>query len=236
MRRPVDCQGERWAGDVRARRNTQAGGGFPSLRVVKRILRKLKGLSRGRRLALLALALCLAFLILSAAFIVVDGLTDEVGAADIAIIPGNTVEASGAPSSRLKARLDKAAEMYERGLVGNLFVSGGTGVEGFDEATVMKRYLVERGIPQERIFTDSEGVTTYHTARNAAVLMRGKGWTRALVVTQYFHVSRTKLALKRFGVSPVFSAHAEFFEPRDLYSTAREVFGYYSYMLRPFNP
>ena len=63
-------------------------------------------------------------------------------------------------------------------------------------------------------------------------MMREKGWRSALVVTQYFHVPRTRLAVERSGVAPVFSAHAQYFEPRDVYSIAREVIGYGAYLLR----
>jgi uncharacterized SAM-binding protein YcdF (DUF218 family) len=61
--------------------------------------------------------------------------------------------------------------------------------------------------------------------------MKENGWESAMVVTQYFHISRTKLALKRNGVSSVSSAHARFFELRDLYSIAREVVGFSAYLV-----
>jgi uncharacterized SAM-binding protein YcdF (DUF218 family) len=99
----------------------------------------------------------------------------------------------------------------------------------------MKQYLVKHGIPAESIFVDNGGATTWLTARYASGLMKQKGWKSALVVTQYFHVPRTTLAMRRFGVSQVFSAHAQFFELRDIYSTAREVVGYYSYLLKSYS-
>ena len=53
-----------------------------------------------------------------------------------------------------------------------------------------------------------------------------------IVVTQYFHVSRTKLAFRMCGVIDVHGAHANFFEARDAYSLVREFVGYYVYRLR----
>ncbi len=178
--------------------------------------------------------LALAFAI-SAILIVADGLSDDVKAADVAIVLGSKVEENGLPSARLRARLDKAVELYRQGLFPRVIVSGGFGSEGFDEAAVMKKYLVEKGLPEASVYVDSQGTTTHLTARNSAQLMKENGWRSALVISQYFHISRTKLALRRYGVSPVFSAHAEFFELRDLYSTAREVFGYGGYLLRSYN-
>ncbi len=184
-----------------------------------------------RVLLLLALPIMLAFT-LAAALIVADGLTDDIHAADVAIVPGNTVEKDGRPSARLRARLDQTVALYRQGLFPNVIVSGGVGSEGFDEAEVMKRYLVENGVPEGRIYADSGGANTYLTARNAARMMRENGWQSAMVVSQYFHVPRMRLAVQRSGVAPVFSAHAQYFELRDVYSLAREVIGYCSYFLR----
>lgn len=177
-----------------------------------------------------SLLLLLAFT-LSAALIVVDGLSDDIHAADVAIVLGNKVEKDGLPSARLRARLDKAIALYRQGLFPHVIVSGGVGGEGFDEAEVMKRYLIENGLPENRIFADSQGATTYLTARNASRMMKEKGWRSAMVISQYFHIPRTKLALKRYKVSPVYCAHAEYFELRDVYSIVREVMGYGRYYL-----
>jgi uncharacterized SAM-binding protein YcdF (DUF218 family) len=184
-----------------------------------------------RILLITALSIMLAF-ILSAALIVADGLTDDIHAADVAIVPGNTVEKDGRPSERLRARLDQTIALYRQELFPDVIVSGGVGSEGFDEAEVMKRYLVENGVPEGRIHVDGGGATTYLTAKNAARIMRENGWQSAMVVSQYFHVPRMRLALMSSGVSPVFSAQAHFFERWVLFSIAREVVGYGAYLLR----
>ena len=173
--------------------------------------------------------------ILTAAAIVWDGLTDELGVADVAIVLGNAVKADGQPSARLRARLEKAVELYESGFVRQIIVSGGVGREGHDEAVVMKHYLVERGIPESCVHVDSLGANTYLTARNASHIMQANGMTSAIIVSQYFHVPRARMALKRFGVSVVYSAHADIFELRDFYSTAREVVAFYVYLVRTYN-
>lgn len=193
-------------------------------------------MNRRTKKALLIPAVMLsASFLVAAALLVADGLRDEIHPADVAIVPGNTVERDGQPSARLRARLDKTLELYRGGLFGHVIVSGGVGGEGFDEAEVMKRYLVSRGVPEGRVIVDGGGATTYLTARNAAEAMRRNGWGSALIVTQYFHVARTRLAVESFGVRPVYSAHAEYFELRDLYSVAREVVGYGSYLARRYD-
>ena len=172
------------------------------------------------------------FVIVPAVLIVADGLSDEIHQADVAVVLGNTVEKNGNPSIRLQARLDKTIELYQNGLFPNIIVSGGFGSEGFDEATVMRQYLISRGIPENCIRVDSVGNTTALTAKNASQIMKQNNWQSAMIISQYFHISRTRLAFAHYGVNPIYSAHANYFELRDLYSIFREVIGYFSYILR----
>lgn len=174
-----------------------------------------------RRIILACAAVSLAF----AAWVIVlamSGLRDDLERTDVAVVLGSEVRADGRPSSRLAARLDKGGELYRRGLCSTIVVSGGVGASGHDEAAVMRDYLVRCGIPADQIVTDSAGINTSATARNVSELMRERGWTSVTVVTQYFHVPRTKWAFRRCGVARVCSAHAAYFELRDLYSTVRE--------------
>ena len=59
-------------------------------------------------------------------------------------------------------------------------------------------------------------------------------WRSVCVVTQYYHVPRSRLAMRRFGISPVYSVHARYFEWRDLFSICREVAGWAKYTLRRY--
>jgi vancomycin permeability regulator SanA len=170
----------------------------------------------------------------AAALIVWDGTHDELGRADLAVVFGNRVEPDGTPSTRLQARLDRALELYRQGWCRFILVSGGLGKEGHNEAVVMQHYLRDHGIPDEHIFLDPDGINTYHTARHTARLMREQGWQGVIAVSQYFHIPRTRLALSRFGIEPVYTAHARLIHWRDGYSIVREVVGWCYYALRPY--
>jgi vancomycin permeability regulator SanA len=164
--------------------------------------------------------------------IVTDGLSDENDHADIAVILGNKVNEDGTLSARLKARLDKGFELYKDHKVSMLMVSGGTGKEGQPEGAVMAAYLVKLGIPPENIITDNDGNTTYDTAVNFRRLTADSSYHSIVVVSQYYHISRSKLIFRKLGCENVTGAHADIFEARDLYSILREFFGYYSYLLK----
>jgi vancomycin permeability regulator SanA len=187
-------------------------------------------LQRLWRVVTIATATVLVVAFLASMLLVAAGLRDEIHEADVAVVLGNTVNPDGTPSNRLAARLDMAVELYRRGLFKNVVVSGGVGREGFDEAEVMKDYLVNQGVPRASIVVDSLGVTTAATAKNTAALAKLHGWSRVLVVSQYFHIPRCRLALSQAGLAPVFSAHARYFELRDVHSIFREVIGYAAYL------
>ena len=147
------------------------------------------------------MASLVAIVLLHAAAIGLDGLLDEDGSADVAIVLGNMVHPSGEPSQRLKARLDAAAGLFEAGRVKTVIVSGGLGKEGHQEADVMKAYLVERGVPAEVVISDPDGNTTRATAANASRIMADEG-----LAIRNEEVLNRKLAVdgQRVGVLIVF--------------------------------
>jgi vancomycin permeability regulator SanA len=181
-----------------------------------------------RKLRIAFLALLIAGLIAAAA-LVAAGLHDHGDTADIIVVPGNTVYADGSLSERLKARLDAAITLYEEHRAPLIFVSGGTGIEGRDEAAAMAGYLVANNIPSTVIVQDPLGVDTAATAANAAQYLKANKLRTAFVATQYFHIPRTALALERQGVKVTGTRHARYVEFRDIYSLAREVIGYVVY-------
>jgi vancomycin permeability regulator SanA len=159
------------------------------------------------------------------------GFFDNIQKSDMAIILGSKVKRNGLPSRRLAARLNKGIELYQKGFFNRIIVSGGTGKEGFDEALVMKKYLVAHKIPAAIIITDSHGNNTQDTAINSRIIMQKLNLKSALVISQYFHILRATLALKQSGISPVYHAHASYFARRDFYSIFREVVAIYDYLL-----
>jgi vancomycin permeability regulator SanA len=174
----------------------------------------------------------LAVFLFASIVLTVAGLLAHPVKSDIAIVLGNTVSADGSPSPRLRARLDQASLCYRQALCKTILVSGGIDPQGHDEALVMKNYLVQAGIPAGTIAMDNLGRDTWLSARNASAYMQAHHLVSAIVVTQYFHIPRTILAMKRFGIKQVSGSYPRFFEARDLYSIAREVPAFIEYGLR----
>ncbi len=158
-----------------------------------------------------------------------DGATTNYEKSEYAVVLGNQVYPSGEPSERLQARLNRAAELFRDEMVEKIIVSGGFGKEGYDEASVMKRYLEAQGIPAAAIITDSYGNNTHLTAHNA------KQWANIakpiIVVSQLYHVSRSKMAFQHVGFTQVGVAYPLYFEWRDVYASLRELPAWLSYYI-----
>jgi len=176
----------------------------------------------------IACSLLLLWFIAHSLYITTDGLSDNGRKADLAIILGNKVNEDGTLSERLTKRLESGVFLYRQHRVKKLLVSGGLGKEGFYEGDKMKEYLIHRGIPDSVIIVDNKGNTTRATVDNAMKLKEKHLFNSAIVVSQYFHVTRTKKLFKDKGFTNISSVSPHYFEWRDVYSMIREFPAYYT--------
>ncbi|MBI4852271.1 MAG: YdcF family protein [Acidobacteria bacterium] len=180
---------------------------------------------------IISILLLVSWFTLHSIITTIDGLSDEVKQVDIAVVFGNTIERTGLPSNRLRGRLDKAIELYKQKLFTKIVVSGGFGKEGFWEAEVMRDYLVKNQVSINDIIIDNYGNNTYLTTKNTKEIMQKNNFNSVIIITQYHHISRAKLAFWKLGIKNVYSAHANYFELRDIYSIFREFLGFYGYLI-----
>jgi vancomycin permeability regulator SanA len=192
-----------------------------------------KNLSGGRRRHTIRTLLCVFLLVFAGhcAGLAIAGLYEANLEADAAVILGNTVQSDGQPAPRLAARLQRGLELWQNKRVKVIIVSGGIDADGNNEALVMKQWLVVRGVSSSSVIADEDGYTTMHTARNCRRLMDEHGLRSVITVSQYFHLARCRLALRKAGVPRVSSSYARYVEWRDCYSLPREVAAWYSYLL-----
>jgi len=164
-----------------------------------------------------------------------DGIFDDTIVGDNAygIIYGNKVELNWEPSDRLKARLDTWLQLYKQDTIQTIIVSGGIWIEWFDEAQIMKEYLLKYWVESSDIIVDSDGYTTAKTSENSFdIISQREGDINNISVvgvSQYFHILRVKLSLKHSGFKNVYWIAPKYFEARDIYSTIRELPAYIKY-------
>lgn len=113
------------------------------------------------------------------------------GRSQVAIVLGAALW-NDRPSPGLRERLDRAYELYKDGTVQRLIVSGGLDNNGatITEAEGMKRYLAERGIPEEAIVEENEATSTYENLLFSKRIMDREGWTEPVIVTHQYHGAR----------------------------------------------
>ena len=160
-------------------------------------------------------------------YCIIDGMSHDDTQADIAVILGSKVNEDGTLSPRLEKRLECGLEVFMKKRVKKIIVSGGFGKEGYYEGDKMKEFLVSKGVPDSCIITDNKGNNTLATVNNTIRICDSLNFKSIIVVSQYFHITRTKQLFKKQHMENVSGASPHYFELRDFYALTREFFAYY---------
>jgi vancomycin permeability regulator SanA len=143
------------------------------------------------------------------------------GEYDAILVLGAGVRSDGTPSNMLEDRLLTAFSLWEQNAAPAIIVSGDHGRVEYDEVNVMKEYLIEKGIPSDRIFMDHAGFSTYDSMVRAKKIF---GAQRLLVVTQRYHSYRALTIGKLWGIScravsaPILSSDSTVYPKQAWYS------------------
>jgi len=144
------------------------------------------------------------------------------------LVLGNQVYPDSTPSPYLEARLLKGLQLFQQTGAKEILVSGGTGIEGVNEAVVMAEWLNERGVPSQQIMIDSTGMNTWATAQHSAQILGTE--TSLYVVSHSYHLVRCRMALDRVGFHDISLASAySNWTLREIMGMLREFPAYYYY-------
>jgi len=136
----------------------------------------------------------------------------------------------------LKARTERAIELYRDSHAPYLILSGGLGRHPPEEAEVMRRLAVEAGIPSNVLFLERESHSTWENLLGASEIMHQEGWDTALVVSDPFHMRRSLLMASDIGfrayASPAPGSPNQSLPARRLFYTSREVFALWWYLIQ----
>jgi uncharacterized SAM-binding protein YcdF (DUF218 family) len=150
-------------------------------------------------LAAVVLSLSL-FLVVTSLRIVREAGKEELHAADAIVVFG-AAEYSGRPSPVLRARLDRAHDLFARGLAPVVITTGGAGADpSFSEGGVGRDYLMHRGIPEKNLIAETLGSDTAQSAERVGVIMRANGMRSCLAVSDEYHVFRIRELLEHEGM------------------------------------
>ncbi len=111
------------------------------------------------------------------------------------LVLGAEMYPSGDPSPSLRARLDLGLELFRAGKVRRLIVSGDESSNA--QVNQMARYLLERGVPADRVVLDRHGVDTYASCRFARAL---PGLEAVTMISQDYHLPRALTLCRSIGL------------------------------------
>jgi vancomycin permeability regulator SanA len=173
------------------------------------------------------LALTLIWVILAYS-IIAEGLDSSPKKSDIIVVFGTEILPTGEPSRLLKWRLNTASAHYHDLLADKIFVSGGIGESGFNEAQIMSQYLQDLGIPIENIVVDEDGYDSMRTVLNSVGYMNENEMSSVLVISDYTHIKRIKLLYSLSNINNVSSDYSDIPMLSDLTIIVRESLAYIS--------
>lgn len=104
----------------------------------------------------------------------------------------------------LAKRLNKAYEYHLQNPEAVIIVSGGQGPqEDISEALAMKRYLINKGVPEDKIIMEDKSTSTIENFRFSHEIMKEKGFSDSSVVfvTNGYHVYRAASYAKAEGLT-----------------------------------
>lgn len=132
--------------------------------------------------------------------IVAESCGQEMHAADAIVVFG-AAEYDGHPSPVLKARLDHALELFQRGLAPEVITTGGSASDPlYSEGGVGHDYLMHRGIPESSLIAETQGADTAQSAERLAVIMRANHMHSCIAVSDAYHVFRIARLLEHEGI------------------------------------
>ena len=148
---------------------------------------------------------------------------ENVPCTHIAIVFGAGLLRDGSAGPVLSDRVETAVNLYQQGKVNKLLMSGDNRFIEYNEPEAMRRYALERGVPDEDIVLDYAGRRTYDTCYRAKHIFQGD---TAILVTQPFHLPRALFLCNWFDVEATgVEANNRYFLKRSrIYWNARELF------------
>lgn len=103
------------------------------------------------------------------------------------VLGANRVLSDGRPNLHFESRMDATAALYHAGKIKRVIVSGDNGSRTYDEPSMMKEALMERGVPVSAIICDYAGFRTLDSVVRAREVF---GLKDCIIITQRYHNTR----------------------------------------------
>jgi SanA protein len=119
----------------------------------------------------------------------------------VGVVPGtSSMLASGTINLFFKYRVEAAADLYNRGKIQFIIISGDNGTHSYNEPREMKEALIALGVPDSVIYPDYAGFRTFDSMIRAWKVFGQKKFT---VVSQRFQNERAVFIARQYGIEAV---------------------------------
>lgn len=118
----------------------------------------------------------------------------------VAIVFGAGLTRSGGPTPVLYDRVATAVDLYNRGVVNKLLLTGDNRFIDYNEPEAMRQTALQLGVPDSALVLDYAGRRTYDSCYRAREIF---GVSRAILVTQAFHLDRALYLCDALGLDSI---------------------------------
>jgi uncharacterized SAM-binding protein YcdF (DUF218 family) len=126
--------------------------------------------------------------------------TDQARPAQAIVVLG-TAQYNGWPGPVFQARLDRALMLWRAGYAPLLVVTGGRMPgDGYTEAEAARNYLTAAGVPDEAIVAENAASDTWESMQGVAALLEPLGVHDVILVSDGFHLFRSRLMARDVGL------------------------------------
>ncbi len=107
---------------------------------------------------------------------------------------------NGRPNAYYTNRITATVALYKSGKINFVLVSGDNGTVYYNEPTTIKKDLVKRGIPADKVYLDYAGFRTLDSMVRAKEVF---GLTEVTIISQKFHNERAIYLAEKKGLSAI---------------------------------
>jgi vancomycin permeability regulator SanA len=119
----------------------------------------------------------------------------------IAVVLGAAVWSDNKPSPSLAFRVDKAAELYDNGIVNKIQLTGGNAPGELSEAEVSLNHILKKGIKRDDIWIEKNTTSTIEQVKFIKKeLIQKKQFQSVVIVSDIYHLQRVKEICKFYNV------------------------------------
>lgn len=121
---------------------------------------------------------------------------------DAGTVLGAAVWGGNRPSPVLRERINKGYDLYAAGTIKNIILTGGGAPGEMTEADVSKNELLKKGVPERNIFIENKSNSTLEQIQYLNNnLYKKNNWKEIVIISDNFHLLRTKQICKFFGIN-----------------------------------